>query len=393
MHALVAARAVWVGYFRSAAGALPPMTVVSVVGSLLMVAACSRDESPVSTADSPPVLNVYNWDEFIDPSVIKDFEHDTGIKVHYDVYDSNETMEVKLLAGHTGYDLAVPGGAFFGKEVRAGVYQKLDKAQLPNLQNLDPDAVRATAVYDPGNQYGVDYMWLVATGMAYDAGQIKARLADAPVDSWRLIFDPAVVAKFQSCGVAVLDSPEDVVAGALALLGKDPNSEASEDLEAAERVLMSIRPFIRYVDSSRYVSDLANGDLCLALAWSGDLVQARHRAIEAGKQRTLVFNVPAEGSVSAVDVLAIPADAPHVKQAHAFINYLLRPDIAARNTMACWYASGVAGVPALLDESARNDSDIFLSPPVRARLAPLKVKSQAYTRALTRVWTRFKTGH
>ena len=374
----------------------------------LMIAGCSRDSnlppaqspspsgSPAvpknTTGGSEKVLNVYNWTGFIEPSVISDFEREFGIKVHYDVYETNEMMEVKLLAGHTNYDIVVPGGSFFEKELKAGVYQKLDKSLVPNLKNLDPGAARATAVLDPGNQYGVDYTWLETVGLGYDVTKIEARLTNAPVDSWRLIFDPKVVAKFQDCGVSVLDSPDDVVGAALAYLGKDPNSESIEDLKSAELVLLPIRPYLRYVDSTRYFADLANGDICLALGWSGDVAQARQRAKEASKGVAINYSIPTEGSLSIVTVLAIPGDAPHPTNAHLLINYLLRPDVAAKNAMTVTYASGVADSVALVSEALRNDSAVYPPPEVRARLVPMRAKSQEFTRSLMRMWTRFKTG-
>jgi putrescine transport system substrate-binding protein len=367
----------------------------------LILAACSRERpaaaAPATAAANPaadpePVLNVYNWSDFIEPSVLAAFEKESGIKVHYDVYASNETMEVKLLAGHSGYDVVVPGGAFFEKEVRAGIYQKLDKRLLPNLSNLDPGAVHDTAVADPGNLYGVDYMWLVATGIGFDVAKIRARLPDAPLTSWRLIFDPRIVEKFKECGVSLLDAPEDVLSATLAFLGKDPRSESLEDLQAAEAVWMSIRPSIRYFDSARYFADLANGDLCLVLGWSGDIAQARQRARQAGKPDTIEYVLPTEGSVSTVDVLAIPADAPHPKNAHLFINYLLRPDVAAKNASTVSYASGVAGSEALLPAELRNDQAVYPPTDVRQRLLTMRAKSPQFTRAMMRAWTRFKTG-
>jgi putrescine transport system substrate-binding protein len=369
----------------------------SLVGSMVLaVSGCSRD-APVAGAPEPPVtadkiLNVFNWGNFIDPTVVTDFEKEFGVKVHYDVYDTNETMEVKLLAGHTGYDVVVPGGSFFEKEIKAGVYQKLDKRLLPNLKNLDPGAVEATAVLDPGNQYGVDYTWLISVGLGFDAAKIKARVADAPLDSWRLIFDPKIVGRLQDCGVSVLDSPDDVVSAALAYLGKDPNSESLADLKLAEAVLQPIRPYLRYIDSGRYFADLANGDICLAMGWSGDIAQARKRAQEASKGVDIEYSLPKEGSLSIVDVLAIPADAPHAGNAHLFINYLLRPEVAAKNAMAVTYASGVAGSVALVSAGMRTDSAVYPSPQARARLVPMRAKSQEFTRALMRMWTRFKTG-
>jgi putrescine transport system substrate-binding protein len=386
------------------AGGLSLLSLLSLSG--LLLAGCSR-EPPATLRAAPAardaaaaghpgdperVLNVYNWSDFIEPSVITDFEKESGIKVHYDVYPSNETMEVKLLAGHSSYDVVVPGGAFFEKEIKAGIYQKLDKRLLPNLHNLDPGAVRDAAVADPGNLYGVDYMWLVATGMGFDRAKLQARLADAPLESWRLLFDPQVVAKFQDCGVTLLDAPEDVLSATLAYLRKDPRSESLDDLKAAETVWMSIRPAIRYFDSSRYFADLANGDICLALGWSGDFAQARQRARQAGKPGNVEYVLPVEGSVSTVDVLAIPADAPHPKNAHLFIDYLLRPEVAAKNASTASYASGVAGSEALLPAELRNDHAVYPPGDVRQRLLTMRAKSPEFTRALMRAWTRFKTG-
>jgi putrescine transport system substrate-binding protein len=370
-----------------------------LLGSLTsLAAACSGNSSSppqvsaTAAAASENVLNVYNWSDFIGPSIISDFEKESGIKVHYDVYETNEMMEVKLLSGHTNYDIVVPGGSFFEREVKAGVYRKLDKSLLPNLKNLDPDAVLATAVYDPGNQYGVDYTWLISVGIGYELGKVKARLPDAPLESWSLMFDPKFLAKLQDCGVSVLDSPDDVVGSVLAYLGKDPNSESPEDLASAEKVLRTIRPYIRYIDSTRYVADLANGDICLALGWSGDIAQARRRAMEAGHPVSIRYSVPKEGALSIVDVIAIPADAPHAKNAHVFIDYLLRPEVAAKNAAAITYASGVAGSVALVSEAIRNDTAVYPAPEARARLVPMRARSQDFTRSLMRMWTRFKTG-
>jgi putrescine transport system substrate-binding protein len=354
----------------------------------------STDASAATGASigAEKVLNVYNWTDYIDPSVIVAFEQEYGIKVNYDVYDSNDELETKLLTGHANYDVVVPGAAFLERGIKAGVYRKLDKALLPNLKNLDPEAVLGMAVYDPGNLYAVDYTWLTTTGIGYDVAKISARLADAPVDSWRMFYDPAVLARFQDCGVSLVDAPDDVISTVLIFLGRDPNSESPEDLKAAERVLLAIRPYVRYVDSTRYVADLANGALCVALGWSGDITQARDRATEAGKPVQLAYSIPKEGTVSLFDVLAIPADAPHVTNAHLFINYLLRPDAAASNSNATKYANPVpASIPLQSPELSR-DAGVYPLPAVRARLAPQRAKSPEFTRLMNRTWTRFKTG-
>jgi putrescine transport system substrate-binding protein len=360
----------------------------------ILLAGCSRPAAHASAdaaTASEKVLNIYNWSDYIQPSVIKDFEQQTGIHVNYDVFDSNEILETKLLTGHTNYDLVVPSAAFMERQLQADIYQKLDKSLLPNLKNLDPGIQKALAIYDPGNQYAVDYMW-ITSGVGYNAGAIQSRLADAPVDSWRMIFDPAVVSKFADCGVSILDAPSEVVATALIYIGRNPNSNSLEDLKAAEQVLKAIRPYIRYVDSSRYIDNLANGEICLAMGWSGDIKQAHDRAKEATKGVDLVYSIPREGAIVNLDVLVIPADAPHVKNAHLFIDYLLRPEVAAQNSNLIKYANAVSPELQPLDPSVRNDAGVFPPPEVRARLTPERARPPDYQRLLTRAWTRFKTG-
>jgi putrescine transport system substrate-binding protein len=357
-----------------------------------LAAGCSRPAAHVpAAAVNEQVLNVYNWSDYIQPSIIKDFETETGIHVNYDVFDSNEILETKLLTGHTNYDVVVPSAAFMERQLQADIYQKLDKSLLPNLKNLDPGIQAALAIYDPGNQYAVDYMW-ITSGVGYNAAAIQARLPDAPVDSWRMIFDPAVISKFADCGVSILDAPSEVVATALLYIGKNPNSNSPEDLKAAEQVLKAIRPYIRYVDSSRYIDNLANGEICLALGWSGDIKQAHDRALEANKGIDLKYSIPREGAIVNLDVLVIPADAPHAKNAHLFIDYLLRPDVAAQNSNLIKYANAVAVDLQPLAPAVRNDRGVFPPPEVRARLVPERARPPDYQRLLTRAWTRFKTG-
>ena len=350
----------------------------------------SAQPSAAAATTTEKVLNVYNWSDYIQPSVIADFEKEYGIRVNYDVFDSNEILETKLLTGHTNYDIVVPSGAFLERQIQADIYQKLDKALLPNLGNVDPQVARDSALYDPGNQYAVDYMW-ITSGVGFNVAAIKARMPDAPVDSWRMIFDPAVVSRFADCGVSILDAPSEVVGTVLLYLGRNPNSNSPEDLKAAEEVLHAIRPYVRYVNSSRYIDDLANGDICLAMGWSGDIKQARDRAREAGKGE-LAYNIPREGAIINYDMMAIPADAPHLSNAHLFINYLLRPDIAARNSNLIKYPSAVQPDLQPLDPAVRNDPTVYPSPEVRARLTPERARPSEYQRLLTRAWTRFKTG-
>ncbi len=344
-----------------------------------------------SSGGSQQVLNVYNWSDYIDPAVIASFEKKYDIRVNYDVYDSNYVLETRLLAGNARYDVVVPSGPFLERQIKAGVYRKLDKALIANLANIDPAVARATAVYDPGHQYAADYMW-ITSGPGYNVAAIRKRMPDAPVDSWRMLYDPTVVAKFADCGVTLLDAPSEVVGTVLLYLGRDPNSESPADLAAAAQVLEAIRPYLRYVHSSRYIDDLANGNICLALGWSGDVKQARDRAREAGKNIDIAYSIPKEGAVENFDMLAIPASAPHVRSANLFINYLLRPDVAARNSNLVKYANSVAGSLPLLKASVRSDAGIYPPAAVRARLVPERAKSAQFQRLLTRMWTRFKTG-
>lgn len=342
-------------------------------------------------AGGDKVVNVYNWSDYIDPTVLADFTRKTGIKVNYDVFDSNQVLETKMLTGHTNYDVVVPSAPFLQRQITAGVFQKLDKSQLPNLKNLDPDMLKRIAVYDPDNEHSVPYMW-VTSGPGYNVAKIKERMPDAPVDSLRMIFDPAVVAKFKDCGVSVLDEPTEVISVVLVYLGKDPKSNSQEDLEAAEKVLLSIRPYLRYIHSSRYIDDLANGETCLALGWSGDIKQARDRAREAGKGIEIDYRIPKDGTVMNFDMLAVPADAPHPGNALAFINFLLEPEVAAKNSNLVKYANVNTASTPLLAEAVKADPNIYPPPELLAKLVPEPPRAQDYNRLLTRTWTRFKTG-
>jgi putrescine transport system substrate-binding protein len=358
--------------------------------------AAAGNASAASTAaavpmDSEKVLNVYNWSDYIDPTIVPGFEKEYGIKVNYDVFDSNEVLETKLLAGRTGYDIVVPSASFLQRQIQAGVFQKLDKSLLPNLKNLDPDIARRVEVSDPGNQYGVIYLWGTA-GIGYNDVQIASAMPNAPVDSLAMLLDPNVVKNFQNCGVSFLDSPVDGVGVALLYLGRDPKSESLDDLRAAEKVLLAVRPYVRYINSSKYIEDLANGDICLALGWSGDVIQARSRAADAGKTFKIKYNVAKEGAIMFFDMLAIPADAPHPKNAHLFINYLLRPEVAARTSSSMHFTTANAAAYSLVDPAVFNDREVYPSDAQKARMYPDVSRSLAYTRELNRTWTRFKTG-
>ncbi|MGA8706639.1 MAG: polyamine ABC transporter substrate-binding protein [Steroidobacteraceae bacterium] len=358
-----------------------------------LLVACGRHAADTtSAAGEEPVLNVYNWTDYIDPTLIPAFEKETGIKVNYDVFDANVVLETKLLAGRTGYDLVVPTAPFLQRQIGAGVYRKLDKSLLPNLGNLDADLTRRLAANDPGNQYAVIYFW-GTSGVGYNAPKIAAALPDAPVGSLAMIYDPNVVRHFQSCGVSILDAPDEVLETVLLYLGRDPNSESLDDLKAAEQVLLSIRPYVRYIHSSRYLADLASGEICMALLWSGDYAQARARARESGTGATLAYILPREGSMIFFDVMAIPADAAHPRNAHRFIDYLLRPEVAARNANTMHFPTANAAAYPLVTDAEYQDRAIYPDSAQRALLHPMGTHSPAFARELSRMWTRFKTGH
>ena len=363
--------------------------------AITALAGCSRQSGEPAAGAVPAteekVLNVYNWSDYIDPGVIEAFQKETGIAVTYDVFDSNEVLETKLLTGNSGYDVVVPSAYFLERQIKAGVFRKLDPALLPNLSNLDPALLARAAQHDPGNEHGVVYMW-GTTGIGYDAGKLAEILPDAPVDSWSLIFDPAIISKFKDCGVSLLDDPTDMVSTVLLWLGKDPNSQSEADLAQAEAALLAIRPYIRSIHSSQYIEDLANGEVCIAVGYSGDILQAQDRAEEAGKDADIRYSIPKEGALMWFDTLAIPADAPHPGNAHAFIDYLLRPDVAAANSNFVYYANANAAATALIDAELRDDPGIYPTPEVKERLQPNLAKSAEYTRLLNRSWTRFTTG-
>ena len=373
---------------------------VAVAALSVLLSACSKSEQAATDEQAAPaaapagteqVVNVYNWSDYIDPEVIKGFEQATGIKVRYDVFDSNEVLETKLLTGNSGYDVVVPSAYFLQRQVQAGVFAPLDKSKLPGLANLDPDLVARAARHDPGNEHSVVYMW-GTTGIGYDRAKVKAIMPDAPVDSWKLIFDPAVLAKFKDCGVSMLDDPTDMVGTALLYLGKDPNSESEADLKAAEDALMKIRPYLRTIHSSQYIDQLANGELCIVVGYSGDVLQARDRAEEAGKPLDIGYSIPQEGALMWFDTLAIPADAAHKEAAHKFIEYLLQPEVAAKNSDFVNFANANKAATPLVNADLRNDTNIYPTPEVAARLQPSLAKSAEFTRALNRSWTRFVTG-
>jgi putrescine transport system substrate-binding protein len=363
-----------------------PVLVALSVAALL--AACGG--KPEEAAESK-VLNVYNWSDYIDESVIADFEKETGIDVTYDVFDSNEVLESKLLAGATGYDIVVPSANFLERQIKAGIFQTLDKSKLPNLVNMDPELMAKVARHDADNAHSINYLW-GTTGIGFNQDKIAERMKDAPTDSLAMFYDPKIVSKFKDCGVAILDSPTEITGTVLIYLGKDPNSESPEDLAAAEKVLMSVRPFIKYVHSSKFIDDLANGEICLTMAWSGDIFQARDRAVEASNGIKIDYKIPREGTMMFFDMLAIPKDAKNVDNAHAFINYLMRPEVAAKNTDLVNYASFNVPAQKLIKAEILGNSAIYPTDEVKSRLQVDLAESDAFTQSLTATWTRFKAG-
>jgi putrescine transport system substrate-binding protein len=339
-------------------------------------------------------LNVYNWSDYIAADTIPKFEKMTGIKVAYDVYDSNQILEAKLLAGGSGYDVVVPSASpFLARQIKAGVYRLLDKNKLPNWKYLDPQILRLVAAADPGNAHAAPYLWS-DTGIGYNKKMVEAALGpSAPLDSWALIFDPANAKKLASCGISLLDTPYEVFPAMLSYLGLDPNSERPADLEKALQALEKIRPYVRKFDSSQYINDLANGNLCLSLGYSGDVIQARNRAREAHNGVEIAFAVPKEGAQMAVDMMAIPKDAPHPENALEYINYILSPPAIAEISAAVAYPCPNTAAWALLPPVIRNDPAIYPPASVRRRFYVELSHAPGFERARTRAWTTLKTGY
>ncbi|THD78782.1 MAG: polyamine ABC transporter substrate-binding protein [Phenylobacterium sp.] len=335
-------------------------------------------------------LNIYNWSDYIDPALIDQFSRETAIKVRYDTFDSNEVLETKVLQGGTGYDLVVPSNHNLPRYITAGAIQPLDKAKLAGLKTLDPAVVARLQIFDPGERYSVPYMQ-GTIGIGYNADAVAKRLG-RPVDSWAVVFDPANLAKLKDCGVYFLDASEDMYAVALRYLGKDPNSTNPADYAAATDLLMKVRPYVRKFHSSAYIDALANGDICLAIGYSGDVLQAKARAAEAKNGVKIAYAIPKEGSQVWYDLFVIPADAPHVDAAHRFIDFMLRPEVIARASNHTRYANANAAATRLVDPSVRDDPGAYPPPDVQARLFVTTTKDQALLREVNREWTRVLTG-
>jgi putrescine transport system substrate-binding protein len=342
------------------------------------------------------VVNFYNWSNYMAPDVLEAFTKETGIKVVYDTFDANETLETRLMAGKSGYDVVVPTAYFLQRQIKANIFQKLDKSKLPNLVNAWPMVTRNLATYDPGNDFAANYMW-GTTGIGYNVAKVKQILGpDARIDSWDIVFKPENLAKFKDCGVHMLDSADDIFPAALSYLGLDPNSTKQADLEKAADIVAKVRPSVRKFHSSEYLSALATGEICFVVGWSGDIMQARARAAEAKKDNgsgiEIGYTIPKEGAQMFFDNLAIPADARNVKEAYELINYLYRPDVAAKNSDFLSYANGNLASQKLVDPKILNDKDIYPDDATLAKLFVITARDPATQRIINRLWTKVKTG-
>lgn len=337
------------------------------------------------------VLHVYNWSDYIAEDTLENFQKETGIKVVYDVFDSNETLEAKLLAGSSGYDIVVPSNPFLAKQIKAGVFQKLDKSKLPNWENLDKNLLHALDPSDPGSQYSIPYMW-GTIGLGYNVDKVKAALGDVPVNTWDIVFKPENIAKLKDCGVTFLDSPTEILPAALNYLGFKPDSTNPAELKKAEELFLSVRSSISYFHSSKYIGDLANGNICMAVGYSGDLYQSKSRAEEAKNGVNISYSIPKEGAGSFFDMLAIPADAKNVEEAHVFLNYLMKPEVMANISNYTQFPNGNAAATPLVDEALRNDPGIYPDAETMAKIYTFPDLPANAQRLMTRSWTKIKSG-
>ncbi|PWJ79805.1 spermidine/putrescine-binding protein [Pseudaminobacter salicylatoxidans] len=357
------------------------LTATSALATLMSVSAFAQER----------VVNVYNWSDYIDDSILADFTKETGIKVVYDVYDSNEILETKLLAGGTGYDVVVPTGSFLQRQIAAGVYQKLDKSKLPNLKNMWDLVSERTKVFDPDNEYSINYMW-GTIGIGYNVNKVKEVLGTDKLDSWKFVFDPEYAAKLKDCGINFLDSPTDMIPVTLAYLGLNPDSHDPADIAKAEETLLKVRPFVRKFHSSEFINGLANGDICAAVGWSGDVFQARDRADEANNGVELAYTIPKEGTQMWFDQMAIPADAPHVEEAHEFLNYIMKPEVIAKSSNYVHYANGNKASQEFLDKDLLNDPAVYPDDETLGKLFVNTTLDPKTQRVFTRTWTKIVTG-
>jgi putrescine transport system substrate-binding protein len=347
---------------------------------------------PAAAETKKRVVNVYNWSDYIDLAVIEAFTKETGIAVRYDTFDSNDTLETKLLAGRSGYDVVVPTAYFLERQIKAGVFQKLDKAKLPNLANLWPEISQRLSQYDPGNAYAVNYMW-GTTGIGYNAKKAREVLGgDGKIDSWDIVFKPENLAKFKDCGVHMLDASDDILSAALHYLGLDPNTTNEADYQKAADLVMAVRSSVRKFHSSEYINALTSGEICLVVGFSGDIKQAQKRAVEAKNGIDIAYSIPKEGAQLWFDNLAIPRGARNVAEAHELINYLQKPEVAAKNSNFIAYANGNLASQKFVDKAVLDDRTVYPDEATMGRLYTMKAHDTKTTRMMNRLWTRVKTG-
>jgi putrescine transport system substrate-binding protein len=359
----------------------------------LAVAGLMTFAATSALAQEEKVLNIYNWSDYIAEDTLQNFEKETGIKVRYDTFDNNEILHAKLVAGKTGYDIVVPSSGWAKLQMEGGLLRKLDKAQLPNLKNLDPDIQSQIASLDPGNQYLVNWLWGYTT-IGINTAKVKAALGAEPMPAnvWELFFNPKYVSKLKSCGVSVLDSASEVLPPALHYLGKDPFSKNSADYQEASALLKSVRPYVTLFSSSGYINDLASGSICLALGWNGDINIARRRALEGKTGQDVVALIPKSGGILFFDMMAIPADAPHPKNAQLFMNYIMRPEVDAALTNKVFYANPNKESRKFIKPDIAQNPSVFPSSAEMATMIPPKALTNDLRRLMTRVYTSFKTG-
>lgn len=359
--------------------------------SLLMTTAAAAIMT-AGAAQAEGVVKIFNWSDYIDETILEEFTAETGIEVVYDVFDSNEILETRLLAGSTGYDIVVPTGTFLANQITAGVFQKLDKSMLPNLANMDPAISERLAAYDPGNEHAINYMW-GTTGLGINVDMVKERLGeDADLNTWDLLFDPETVAKLADCGVFSLNAPSEMVPAALNYLGMDPDLKDADSLAKAAELWSDVRPHVRKFHSSEYINALANGDICVAVGWSGDVLQARDRAVEADAGVTVEYIIPKEGAQMWFDNMAIPADAENVEEAHKFLDFIMRPEVMAKASNYVYFANGNLASKAFLNEDVIGDSAIYPDEATLDNTYTTTPDNQRQKRLLTRTWTRITTG-
>ncbi len=368
-------------------------TLLSAIAATSFALGLATFGTPAQAQEEEKILNIYNWSDYIAEDTLKNFEKETGIKVRYDTFDNNEILHAKLVAGKTGYDIVVPSSNWARLQIEGGLLRKLDKGMIGNYKNLDETTQKQIASLDPGNQYLVNWLWGFTT-VGINVEKVKAALGNEPMPAniWELVFNPKYISKMKGCGVSFLDSASEVLPAALHYLGKDPFSKNPADYQAAAEVLKGVRQYITLFSSSGYINDMASGSICLSLGWSGDINIARQRAIDGKTGQNLQALIPANGGLLFFDMMAIPADAAHPKNAHKFIDYILRPEVHASITNKVFYANPNAASRKFVKPDIANNPTVFPPPADMAKMIPPKAINNDIRRLMTRVYTGFKTG-